>query len=113
MSAIVPLHALGMLDGLKRQLPQYLAAAANAPTMGKTSVEDYSNAILAWWRNSSCTFPAWALAARVVFAISPNSASCERVFALLKHLFQEQQTRSLADLVEASLKLNYNERAVG
>ena len=63
--------------------------------------------------NSSCTFPAWALAARVVFAISPNSASCERVFALLKHLFQEQQTRSLADLVEASLKLNYNERAVG
>ena len=38
-----------------------------------------------------------ALAARVVFAISPNSASCERVFALLKRLFGEQQMSSLAD----------------
>ena len=56
---------------------------------------------------------AWALAARVVFAISPNSASCERVFALLKRLFGEQQMRSLADLVQAALMLNYNKRSVG
>ena len=56
---------------------------------------------------------AWALAARVVFAISPNSASCERVFALLKRLFGEQQMSSLADLVQAALMLNYNNRAVG
>ena len=32
-----------------------------------------------------------------------NSASCERVFALLKRLFGEQQMRSLADLVQAML----------
>ena len=113
MSAITPLRALGMLDDLKRQLPQYLAAAARAPAIGKSSVADYSNAILDWWRNSSATFPAWALAARVVFAISPNSASCERVFALLKNLFGEEQLRSLADYIEASLKLNYNKRRVG
>ena len=48
---------------------------------------DYSNAILSWWRDNGTAFPAWALAARIVFAISPNSASCERVFALLKNLF--------------------------
>ena len=62
-------------------------AASNAPAFDKGSVADYSNAILAWWRDNCKTFPAWALAARIVFAISPNSASCERVFALLKNLF--------------------------
>ena len=63
------------------------------------------------------TFPAWALAARIVlsivFAISPNSASCERVFALLKNLFGEEQSLSLADYVQASLMLIYNDRSVG
>ena len=51
--------------------------------------------------------------ARIVFAISPNSASCERVFALLKNLFGEEQSLSLADYVQASLMLNYNDRSVG
>ena len=51
-------------------------------------------------------------------AISPNSASCEHVFALLKRLFGEQQmsspTTSLADLVvQAALMLNYHNRSVG
>ena len=62
---------------------------------------------------NSSTFPAWALAARIVFAISPNSASCERVFALLKNLFGEQQMSALADYVQAALMLNYNGRRVG
>ena len=57
--------------------------------------------------------PRRALAARVVFAISPNSASCERVFSLLKNLFGEQQMAALADYVQASLMLNYNGRNVG
>ena len=110
MSAITPLNALGMLDDLKQQLPQYMAASASAPAFDKASVADYSDAILSWWRTNSSTFPAWALAARIVFAISPNSASCERVFALLKNLFGEQQMLALADYVQALLMLNYNER---
>ena len=74
---------------------------------------DYSNAFLSWWRDNGTAFPAWALAARIVFAISPNSASCERVFALLKNLFGETQMRSLADYVQVALMLNYNGRVVG
>ena len=46
-------------------------------------------------------------------AISPNSASCERVFALLKNLFGEQQNMALADYVQAALMLNFNKRSVG
>ena len=37
----------------------------------------------------------------------------ERGFSLLKQLFGEQQISSLADLLQASLMLNYNKRAVG
>ena len=113
MSAITPLRSLGMLDDLKRQLPQYLTAAASAPAMDQTSVADYSTATLTWWRNHQAEFPAWAVAARIVFAISPNSASCERVFALLKHLFGDQQMLALKDYLQAPLKLNYNGRRVG
>ena len=61
----------------------------------------------------ACACAYTALAARIVFAISPNSASCERVFALLKNLFGEQQMSALADYVQASLMLNYNGRRVG
>ena len=43
----------------------------------------------------------------------PKSASCERVFALLRNLFGELQMNSLADYIQASLMLNYNKREVG
>ena len=102
-----------MLDDLKVQLPQYLAAAAGAPPMDKSDVDEYTEAILAWWRTHSSSFPAWALAARIAFAIRPNSASCERVFALVKNLFGDSQMSAIADYIEASLKLNYNQCAVG
>ena len=51
----------------------------SAPGFNKASVVDYTEGILKWWRINGGSFKAWALAARVVFAISPNSAACERV----------------------------------
>ena len=48
----------------------------------------------------------------IVFAISPNSASSERVFALLKNLFGDDAMSALADYVQAGLMLNYNKRRV-
>ena len=54
-----------------------------------------------------------SLAARVAFALSPNSASCERVFAVLKNLYGEQQMSALADQIQAALMLNHNQRRVG
>ena len=44
---------------------------------------------------------------------SPSSAACERVFALLKRLFTEEQRRTLGDAIEAALMLRYNRRYVG
>ena len=69
--------------------------------------------MLRWWRANGNLFAPWALAARIVFVMSPSSASCERVFALLKNLFGEQQMSALADYVQAALMLNCNKRIVG
>ena len=42
------------------------------------------------------------------------AASCERVFALLRHLFGEQHDALAgADYVQAALTLNHNQRNVG
>ena len=74
---------------------------------------DYSEALLSWWRTNGKGFPTWALAARMTFAISPKSADCERVFSLVKNMFDDLQLVSLADYIRAALMLKYNGRRVG
>ena len=49
---------------------------------------------------------AWSEAARIVFAMSLYSASCGRVFALLKNMFGDEQMSSLADYIQAALMLH-------
>ena len=44
----------------------------------------------------------------VQFAMTPNSAGAERVFSLLKNMFPKECNLSLADLIEGSLMLKYN-----
>ena len=58
-------------------------------------------------------FPAWADAARIVFAFTPNSAAAERVFSLLKAMFGDLQMETLADIIQAALMLRINKRKVG
>ena len=78
-----------------------------------------------WWQTNGGTFKQqWAIAARVVFALSPSSAtllfysllltpySCERVLSLLKQMFGDQQISTLADAIRAALMLRYNDRGV-
>ena len=50
------------------------------------------------------------LAARIAFGISPNSASCERVFALLEEMYGGE---ILADQLRAAIMLAYNKRTLG
>ena len=51
---------------------------------------------------------------RAVLANAPNSIPPERVFSILNDTFdddQESQERALADYIELSLQLQYNERS--
>ena len=113
MHAITPLSAHGLLPSLKRELPQYLSAAQSSPPIDTADVEAFTKKLLLWWHTNGSVFPTWALAARIVFALSPNSASCERVFSLVKSMFGEQQLSSIADYVRAALMLKFNGRRVG
>ena len=73
----------------------------------------FTEQVLKWWATNGSKFPAWAEAAQIVFAFSPNSAAAERVFSLLKLMFGDQQTTALADIIQSALMLRYNKRPVG
>lgn len=107
---ISPILSHVQMTDLQAQLPAYLAAAATAPPHSMVDAKAYSDAILTFWRlhTSDTSMPAWRLAARIVFAMSPNSATCERVFSLLDNMFGEGQYKSLSDMLQASLLLRYN-----
>ena len=47
---------------------------------------------------------------RAVLANAPNSIPPERVFSILNDTFDDDQERALADYIELSLQLQYNER---
>ena len=48
MAAITPLRSLDMLDQLKQEAPLYRAAVGSAGAFDKSSVADYTDAILTW-----------------------------------------------------------------
>ena len=98
---------------MKTELPVYLAAARGAPVFDTSDIDAFTNSLLQWWRINGKLFPVWAQAARIAFAITPSSAACERIFALLKNMFGEDQMAVLADILEAALMLRYNGRRVG
>lgn len=97
------------IEDLQSELPAYLAAAMQAPPNSLDDVAAYSESILSFWRNTSeKSMHAWRSAARIMFGISPNSASCERVFAMVACMFGEEQKGCLADALQASLMLRIN-----
>ena len=112
MAKIKPLSANDLISGMKSELPAYLAAAQGA-TFDHKNIDVFTVDMLTWWRNNGKKFPSWALAARIIFAFSPNSAACERVFSLLASMFTKEQHSALADQLQAALMLKYNKRPIG
>ena len=86
--------------------------AARGFTVDHSNVDTFTEAVLSWWKNHGSSTGAWCEAAEIVFSLTPNSASAERVFSLLKCMFGDNQESCLADLVQASIMLRYNNRAL-
>ena len=103
-STVETLRAFKFLDNdraineLSSELPLYLALS-----------EDLSDAVdpLDWWERNSAKLPFWSRACKQVLLCQPSSASVERVFSLLNH-FNQQQQSALEDYVEAALMVQYN-----
>ena len=91
-----------MIDGLKAELPAYLAAAEDV----STEIEP-----VAWWKSHSTELPKWADAFRYIVLVQPSSAAAERVFSILQG-FTAQQQSSLEDYIELSVMLQYNSRSI-
>ena len=87
------------VNNLKSELPTYLALTED--------IIDVDS--LLWWEKNSKKLPFWANACKKVILCQPSSASVERVFSLLKH-FTEQQQSALEDYVEAALMIQYNHK---
>ena len=109
LAVVVPIAQLCALDALKRELPAFVGAAAGVVIVS-TDIAAFTEAVLAWWRAHAATIPTWAHAARIAFALSPNSASCERVFSLLESMFGDAQMSALSDYMQAALMLRYHGR---
>ena len=66
---------------------------------------------LEWWRANGDKVPAFKFVLRAVLANSPNSIPPERMFSVLNGTFDDDQKRALADYMELSLQLQFNERS--
>ena len=88
-----------IIDGLKSELPQYMASSEDvSPTVSRTD----------WWSCHESELPNWSKAAKLSLLFQPSSAAAEKVFSLLQNSFNEQQYSSLEDYIEASVMLQYN-----
>lgn len=85
---------------LKQQLPAYKALAGDWQ-VSHDDVKEFSTKVLSFWKRATSHFTEWTEAARIVFACSPNSAACERVFSLLNTMFGAERDTALADMVQA------------
>lgn len=98
---------------LLQQLPAYLIEARDV-VVDVADVDQFTHQVLSFWRHSNKErLSEWRKAAQIVFAMSPNSASCERVFSLLANMYSDDQHATLADSLQASLMMRYNKRPVG
>ena len=55
--------------------------------------------------------PAFSYVLRAVLANAPNSIPPERVFSVLNDTFDDDMGSSLADYIELSLQLQFNDRS--
>jgi hypothetical protein len=113
LAIVKPLR--NMTAALLHELPTYQVATAGVVidhTEGKDD-HTFTDQVLHWWATNGSKFPAWAEAAQIVFAFTPNSAAAERVFSRLKAMFGDQQMEALADVIQTALMLRMNNRTVG
>ena len=105
-----------LVPTLKCQLPAYRTACSTYPIIPTGGIDLYTQRVLLFFQGlvgDPEQYSAWTDAALRVFSMSPNSASCERVFSLLKLMFSSMQMTALSDYVQGSLMLRYNGRDPG
>ena len=78
---------------------------------GSAASSDDEVVVFGIWRANEDVVPAFSYVLRAVLTNAPNSIPPERVFSILNDSFDNDQDRSLADYIELSLQLQFNERS--
>jgi len=76
------LESDAIINGLKAELPVYLAAAEHVNVLNEEQKVE-------WWLRKEERLPCWATVVEQVLLIQPSSAAAERVFSILKASFNE------------------------
>jgi len=99
-----------LLQRMAGELSKYQQAVADfdASVLDPTNVKQFSQGVLAFWKDHSNDLSAWSEAARTVFAMKPSSAGTERIFSILARCFGPSRARSLMDVVEGTLMVKFN-----
>ena len=78
------LNSDATINGLIRELPQYVAAAQEV-------VIKCEEKKVEWWKLHAQRLPYWSSAVKKVLMVQPSSAASERVFSILSASFNDQQ----------------------
>ena len=83
LRAFTFLDSTPVIDGLKSELPMYLAIA-----------EDISSQTdpIVWWKSHEVDLQNWVKAFRLILLVQPSSAASERVFSILSNSFSDKQS---------------------
>ena len=108
----------GFLQKLRNEIPFYqvLASEIEASFYAKhleddnwTDLDEYTDKVLRWWRDiGTSALPAWSAAARAVFAMSPSSATPERIFSIVASTLGKGRDNAKFDLIESGIMLRFN-----
>jgi hypothetical protein len=96
-----------LIARLQRALPTYIAAV-NGFSIGHGDVSDFTRGVLSWRNSHVSEVGAWSEAARIAFAMAPNSAGAEHVLSLLEILLGSNQDTALSEYILGLIMLRYN-----
>lgn len=114
--AVLPWLTPAIIANLQLELADYLVCVnASNLDFSHDNLTDFTTATLNFWKNevSDAKCRTWKFEARRVLCLTPNSAASERVFSMLKAMFDTNQELSMSDYLEGSVMLAYNDRKVG
>ena len=107
--AIFPFIKEDDVVALKVQLPVMLAKLQSI-----TATDMTDDAILQFWfqQRNDPAIKMWHDTFIKIAVVTPTSAAIERVFSVLRRMFNDQQESALADYLQIAVMLVYNKRGI-
>ena len=101
-------HLAQRIPMLTAELPAYKAIVNNANIQDVQLIHDGAKIAWTFWRRNALRLPEWFHAACEVALVATSSASVERIFAVHRQVFTDQQEMTLEDRRASCVMIRYN-----